>query len=63
MNFLIFFISIFLGILPLLEILSSNLRLCIDSLLTTFNTVTIPDVPSALSDQAEDGADDVRVNS
>ncbi len=35
----------------------------IDSLMTTFNKVTIPDVPSALSDQAEDSADDVRVDS
>jgi len=50
----------FLGVRPLLEILSSNPS--IDSLMTAFNKVTIPDVPSAISDQAEDSADDVRVD-
>jgi hypothetical protein len=49
----------FLGVRPLLEILSSNPS--IDSLMTAFNKVTIPDVPSAISDQAEDSADDVSI--
>jgi hypothetical protein len=59
MNFPIFFnlvmISMFLGIRPLLGILASNPS--IDGLITAFNKVTIPDSPSALLDQAADGAD------